>query len=650
MQRSPTHGLLLTPIHQQIFVTVPNYVNTSTAVTSSRPTEIIPQYNQISAASPSSPSPSQVQSASVHNQQQTNLVYLQNGNIPISNDFTTNTLPPITTIPPPPPPPNNNNNNSNALANTFTGPNLPLSRRHINPSPQVFNPETRTYESFNPETGTYESFNHIPTLVFDSQHSRHERPQSIPLQQPLPNSFHNSVSTYYQQPYLPVSQQLSTLQQQQQLQLQRLQPPTHSTSASAPVNNSNDTNLLSKTTTLQVNNVSAAATKSTTDVRINNEPLSENNARKSPKGTLTLSKSIDCEAVPNKSDRPATQDDDVATPTIKGSGDSNAIDNTKSPKKLLITTNEMSIIDDLRKYLQPSGFQYFLKLMDMVNNDIIDRDALVDFITPAFNDDSDKEHGLLQRLKTLVGYGGGSAKYQLKTIASTIPKPDLSELLSIEESPSYRKVTNLEWVNQPCSARDDLCREVLNDVYISYPTEESEGSNADTFTLNRYEEQLHRCEEKRYEFDSVIDDNEKAIILLQMILEDLEKLEAKDDSDSDSDSDSDEDSEDNDNDDDGDDEERDNEEKFDSLVNQLNKFIIIKAIKVAYGKRHAPRVIEGLLKHPIQNIPAILEFLESEGEKWELARTELNDIWREIEKENHVLSLKRKRNEISGRK
>ncbi|KAG2220142.1 hypothetical protein INT45_006170 [Circinella minor] len=276
-------------------------------------------------------------------------------------------------------------------------------------------------------------------------------------------------------------------------------------------------------------------------------------------------------------------------------------------KRLYIRTKKVKLFNQIHEFLQPDVYQYFLKLLDLYSYGIIDKTKLIVSLMPLFEDKTE----LLERLQKLVGYGADPREERpLKVIRPIIPKPNLLRCKKVDGSPSYREVTDLRWVNQPCSARDDLCHEVLNDAYVSYPTEQSEGGDAETFKLNKYEEQLHRSEEKRYELDCMIDDNEKAIMQLQL-LQDGEELDSMDDA---------------------------QKKEFNKTVN-VDTFIYTKAIKQAYGKRFASKALQGFRKHPAQNIPVIIEFLEKEGEKWKQFRNELLPVWRETEAESYYLSL-----------
>ena len=53
----------------------------------------------------------------------------------------------------------------------------------------------------------------------------------------------------------------------------------------------------------------------------------------------------------------------------------------------------------------------------------------------------------------------------------------------------------------PCSGRDEMCWEVLNDEWVGHPTWASEDSGFIAHRKNQYEEILFKIEEERLEFD-----------------------------------------------------------------------------------------------------------------------------------------------------
>lgn len=75
-----------------------------------------------------------------------------------------------------------------------------------------------------------------------------------------------------------------------------------------------------------------------------------------------------------------------------------------------------------------------------------------------------------------------------------------------------------------CSGRDDLCRQVLNDEYVSHPIWASEDSGFIASAKNQSEEILHRTEEERYNLDLLIDSACTTITLLEEISKQLKSL------------------------------------------------------------------------------------------------------------------------------
>jgi len=60
------------------------------------------------------------------------------------------------------------------------------------------------------------------------------------------------------------------------------------------------------------------------------------------------------------------------------------------------------------------------------------------------------------------------------------------------------------FVQPSCSGRTHLCREVLNDTWVSFPSW-SEDSQFVTSRKTQYEESIYRTEDERYEFDVVLE-------------------------------------------------------------------------------------------------------------------------------------------------
>ncbi len=69
----------------------------------------------------------------------------------------------------------------------------------------------------------------------------------------------------------------------------------------------------------------------------------------------------------------------------------------------------------------------------------------------------------------------------------------------------------------PCSGRDEMCRSVLNDEWVSHPTWTSEEWGFVSGRKNIYEDALHRTEEERHEYDFHIEAIVRTIAMLEPI-------------------------------------------------------------------------------------------------------------------------------------
>ena len=71
-----------------------------------------------------------------------------------------------------------------------------------------------------------------------------------------------------------------------------------------------------------------------------------------------------------------------------------------------------------------------------------------------------------------------------------------------------------KFVQPTCSGRTPLCREVLNDTWVSTPSW-SEDSQFVTSRKTQYEEFIYRTEDERFEFDVVLETNKDTIKSLE---------------------------------------------------------------------------------------------------------------------------------------
>lgn len=166
-------------------------------------------------------------------------------------------------------------------------------------------------------------------------------------------------------------------------------------------------------------------------------------------------------------------------------------------------------------------------------------------------------------------------------------------------------------VNVTCSGRDEMCRSVLNDEWVSHPTWSSEDPGFIAHKKNIYEEALHRSEEERHEYDFHIEAIVRTITMLEPINNKIAQLSQ---------------------------EERGNF-KLKPNLGGSGKSIHHRVIKKIYGREAGLDVIQAMQDSPAQAIPVVLHRLKMKEEEWKRAQREWNKVWREVDARNFVKSL-----------
>ena len=77
--------------------------------------------------------------------------------------------------------------------------------------------------------------------------------------------------------------------------------------------------------------------------------------------------------------------------------------------------------------------------------------------------------------------------------------------------------------NAKCSGRTQLCREVLNDTWVSFPAW-SEDSQFVTSRKTQYEEFIYRTEDERFEFDVILETNKDTIKVLECVQKKMSRM------------------------------------------------------------------------------------------------------------------------------
>ncbi|RKP34752.1 hypothetical protein BJ085DRAFT_15119 [Dimargaris cristalligena] len=263
---------------------------------------------------------------------------------------------------------------------------------------------------------------------------------------------------------------------------------------------------------------------------------------------------------------------------------------------------ELEFFAVVRNYLgHKSTYTEFLKLLNLYNEEIIDDRVLVERASSFIGN----HEGLFNRFKNLIGYKPPEAPIDYMVAPRT--KLDLSTL---KARGSYRRLP-LNETKARCSGRDDLCREVLNDLWASHPTWASEETGFTSHKKNIAEENLHKCEEERYDFDLNIDSNLSTIALLEPIARQIEQLSP---------------------------EER---AKYRVPVSMFGESHAIyrRMLKKVYGAERGLEVIDLLHTTPVTAVPVVLRRLKQKDEEWRKLRRQQNRVWREVDNKNFFRSL-----------
>lgn len=157
--------------------------------------------------------------------------------------------------------------------------------------------------------------------------------------------------------------------------------------------------------------------------------------------------------------------------------------------------------------------------------------------------------------------------------------------------PSYRLLPRVE-KHRPCSGRDELCHQVLNDDWASHPTWASEDSGFIAHRKNSFEESLHRIEEERHDYDFNIEACLRTIQLMEPIAQQLKLMS---------------------------DEERAGFELPRGMGGQ-SQTIYERVVKKVYGRDCGKQVLEDLFTAPSVVLPILLRRLKQKAEEWKASQ------------------------------
>lgn len=295
--------------------------------------------------------------------------------------------------------------------------------------------------------------------------------------------------------------------------------------------------------------------------------------------------------------------------------------------------NDFAFFDKVRKAVRSQDiYDSFLRCLLLYNHEIISRTDVVGLVAPFIG----KFPELFRWFKEFVGYregnGGnnvshgnsnsGVSNFVLEGLPQRVvgirdrERDRLGDSVGMEidyatckrYGASYRALPK-NYPQPKCSGRTSLCREVLNDTWVSFPSW-SEDSTFVTSKKTQYEEYISKCEDERFELDVVIETNLATIRVLESVQKRLHRMTP------------------------------DEKQRFklDECLGGTSATIHQRAIRRIYGDK-APELIDGLKKNPAVAVGIVLRRLKMKEEEWREAQKSFNKIWREQNERFYLKSL-----------
>ncbi|MBN3296453.1 SIN3B protein, partial [Amia calva] len=267
---------------------------------------------------------------------------------------------------------------------------------------------------------------------------------------------------------------------------------------------------------------------------------------------------------------------------------------------------EFTFFDKVRRLFKSQEvYENFLRCIALFNQEVVSGAELLQLVTPFLG----KFPELYAQFKSFLG--DKELSHSASVLSDRFMESGGREIdyASCKRLGSSYRALPKTYQQPKCSGRTAICKEVLNDTWVSFPSW-SEDSTFVSSKKTPYEEQLHRCEDERFELDVVLETNLATIRVLESVQKKLSRLSAED------------------------------QEKFrlDDCLGGTSEVIQRRAIYRIYGDK-APEIIEGLKKNPATAVPVVLKRLKAKEEEWREAQQGFNKIWREQYEKAYLKSL-----------
>ncbi|XP_043946674.1 paired amphipathic helix protein Sin3b [Protopterus annectens] len=270
------------------------------------------------------------------------------------------------------------------------------------------------------------------------------------------------------------------------------------------------------------------------------------------------------------------------------------------------TLQEFAFFDKVRRVLKSQEvYENFLRCIALFNQEVLSGSELLQLVTPFLG----KFPELFTRFKNFLGERELSFAPPLLSERSVDGAWRELDYASCKRLGSSYRALPKTYQQPKCGGRTTLCKEVLNDTWVSFPSW-SEDSTFVSSKKTPYEEQLHRCEDERFELDVVLETNLATIRVLESLQKKISRMSQED------------------------------QEKFrlDDCLGGTSEVIQRRAIYRIYGDK-AQEIIESLKKSPATAVPVVLKRLKAKEEEWREAQQGFNKIWREQYEKAYLKSL-----------
>lgn len=272
--------------------------------------------------------------------------------------------------------------------------------------------------------------------------------------------------------------------------------------------------------------------------------------------------------------------------------------------------SDYAFFDKVRKALRSQEvYENFLRCLVLFNSEVISKSELVQLSTPFLG----KFPELLKWFKEFMGHCDQSIEAIPNNVARQ-ERPQGDNAMEIDLTTCKRLGASYcalpkNQEGRKCSGRTQLCKEVLNDQWVSFPTW-SEDSTFVTSRKTQYEEYIYRCEDERFELDVVIETNASTIRVLEGVQKKLNRMSPEEVS----------------------------RFRLDDCLGGQSPVIHQRALKRIYGDK-AQDIIDGLKRNPAVGVQVVLRRLKAKEEEWREAQKGFNKIWREQNEKYYLKSL-----------